>query len=346
MIRKWVPLFGLLAALVFGGTASAEMSAHEKKLYEAAKANGEEVTWYLSQFNGEVAALIGRAFEEAYPGIKANVVRTTAQVAFQRLSQDLKFQTANCDVLSSSDLSHYTMLKEEGHLEQYTPENSTRIMKALQGFDPDGYYHVTSVGTVLITYNTDKVKPEDAPKNWTDLADPKWKGQVGLGHPGFSGYMGSWVVTMRKLYGWEFFEKLEENEPQIGRSINDTVTMLNSGERTVAIGSGSTTLLNAARGNPLGVVYPEDGAVLMINASAMLKNSKNPNAARLFMEFLQSAEAAKLEAANNYDIIRPDVPPYQGARDLDEVKTIRPTIEEVEKGVPEVKELWRQTFGV
>ena len=38
---------------------------------------------------------------------------------------------------------------------------------------------------------------------------------------------------MKKLYGWGFFEKLAKNKPQIGRSINDTVTMLNAGERMV-----------------------------------------------------------------------------------------------------------------
>ena len=75
------------------------------------------------------------------------------------------------------------------------------------------------------------MKEADAPKNWTDLLDPKWKDKIALGHPGFSGYVGTWVVTLRKLYGWDFFEKLAKNNPQVGRSINDTVTMLNAGER-------------------------------------------------------------------------------------------------------------------
>ena len=59
-------------------------------------------------------------------------------------------------------------------------------------------------------------------------------GKVSIGHPGFSGYVGTWVVQMKKLYGWDYFKKLEQNKPRIGRSINDTVTMLNAGERIVA----------------------------------------------------------------------------------------------------------------
>src|SRR3546814_1271686 len=92
----------------------------------------------------------------------------------------------------------------------------------------------------------------DLPTKWSDLTDPKWKDKITVGHPGFSGYVGTWVVMMRKLYGWEYFEKLEENNPQIGRSINDTVTMLNAGERAIGAGPSATTLISASRGNPLG----------------------------------------------------------------------------------------------
>src|SRR3546814_8473459 len=113
-------------------------------------------------------------------------------------------------------------------------------------------YHQTSACLVLITYNKSMVKEEGLSTKWSDLTDPKWKDKITVGHPGFSGYVGTWVVMMRKLYGWEYFEKLEENNPQIGRSINDTVTMLNAGERAIGAGPSATTLISASRGNPLG----------------------------------------------------------------------------------------------
>ena len=97
----------------------------------------------------------------------------------------------------------------------------------------------------MISYNTSKVKAEDSPKAWTDLLDPKWKGKVSTGHPGFSGYVGTWVLMMKKLYGWDYFDNLEKNKPQIGRSINDTVTALNSGERLVAAGADGSTFFSA-----------------------------------------------------------------------------------------------------
>lgn len=327
-------------ALVFAPVAA---HADLKALAAAAKQEGE-LTWYIAHYTSEGAEDLGRGFTEMY-GVKVNVVRTTAQVAYQRLLQDIKNNQTICDVFSSTDVGHYVRLKAEGRFEKYIPEDSSKILPAFQNFDPDGYYHTTSAGLVLLTYNTSKVKPEDAPKNWTDLLDIKWKGKISTGHPGFSGYVGTWVLTMKKLYGWSFFDKLEKNKPQIGRSINDTVTALNAGERQVAAGPDGWTLLSAARGNPLAVSYPTDGSVLIIAPSAIMKGTKHPNAAKLFMEYLYSIEAAKINAKHFAVPLRPEVPSPPGAKPIGDVKTIRPTTAEIDKGVPEVIEQWRDTFG-
>ena len=62
------------------------MTAREKELYELAKKEGE-ITWYTAHSDDVTAQALGRTFEKLYPGIKANVVRTTAQVAFQRVTR-------------------------------------------------------------------------------------------------------------------------------------------------------------------------------------------------------------------------------------------------------------------
>ncbi|MFN4087845.1 MAG: ABC transporter substrate-binding protein [Alphaproteobacteria bacterium] len=335
---------GLLALAPVAASAQ-EMTAGEKELYEAAQKEGE-LTWYTAHTSAEVAEAIGSAFTERYPGVRVNVVRSTAQVAFQRLSQDLRAGVAQCDVFSSTDLGHYQWLKSENLLMQYRPENAEGVVDAFKNLDPDNYFHTTSAGLVLITYNKNLVSEEEKPKKWTDLIDPKWKDQVTVGHPGFSGYVGTWVVMLRKLYGWEFFEKLEQNNPQIGRSINDTVTMLNAGERKIGAGPSGTTLISASRGNPVGLIYPEDGTLLMIAPSGILANSKNPNAAKLFLNFLLGPDAGRVAVSYFGESLRPDVEPAPGAMPLDQIKLIRPSTEEIEQGIPEVKELWRDTFGV
>ena len=350
LLKRGVALFatGFVAGklLTPASVRAAQMTPHEKELYEAATREGE-LTWYTSHSDDATAQALGRDFEANYPGLKVSVVRTTAQVAFQRVSQELKAGAMQVDMLSSTDLGHYVYLKEKGLLDKYVPDNAAKVLDIYKSYDPDGYFQVTSAGLVGIGYNNEKLKEADAPKNWAELTEPKWKDKIALGHPGFSGYVGTWTVSMRKLYGWQFFEALAKNNPQIGRSINDTVTMLNAGERIIAgTGPVGTLMSSALKGNPLAMIYPTDGSVLIIAASGVMKGAKHPNGARLFMEYLLSPEASKVWVDHFNESIRPEISALPGAKAASDVKTIRPTVEEISKGIPEVIKQWRDTFGV
>jgi iron(III) transport system substrate-binding protein len=78
-----------LAAL--GGTAliASQARADEAAMLDAARKEGT-LTWYIAQVDGETAELMGRAFTAHFPGVKVAVIRTTGQVAYERLMQDLK----------------------------------------------------------------------------------------------------------------------------------------------------------------------------------------------------------------------------------------------------------------
>lgn len=338
-----------LAAALFtfaAASAHAQMQPWEKQLYEAAKKE-KPITVYTAHYNTEDAQSLCAAFEQKYPGLKCNFVRTTAQVAYQRFQQDLQANQPVASIFSSTDVSHYPELKSKGLLMPYTPHNAANMVDSLKAYnDKDGQYWVTAAALMALTYNTSLVSEKDAPKNWPDLLDPKWKGKVSIGHPAFSGYVGTWVVQMRKLYGWDYFTKLEKNEPQIGRSVNDTVTMLNSKERAVAAGPEGTTLLSRDKGNPLAVIYPTDGALLMVSPSAIPKNAPSPNAAKLYMEFLLSKEAAEVQVKSHNISVVKGVAPAPGAKPLEQIKVVRPSEEEIAKGIPEVKKQFRDTFGI
>jgi iron(III) transport system substrate-binding protein len=310
--RFLVPLSACLACVA--GAAHAQMAPWEKQLYDAALKE-KPITVYTAHYNTDDAAALCAAFEKKYPGLKCNFVRTTAQVAYQRFMQDEQAHQPVASIFSSTDVSHYPELKQKGLLLPYTPHNAALMVDSLKPYnDKDGQYWVTAAALMCLTYNSSVVSEKDAPKNWTDLLDPKWKGKVSIGHPAFSGYVGTWVVLMRKLYGWDYFTKLEKNEPQIGRSVNDTVTMLNAGERIVAAGPSATTLKSADKGNPVGLIYPEEGALLMISPSAIMANAPHPNAARLFMEFLLGTEHAEVSVKDRGESLRPEVKPLKGAK--------------------------------
>lgn len=345
-VRAALTLAVSVSAVFAMPSAHAEMPAWEAALYEAAKKE-KEFTVYTSHYNTETAAAICSAFEKKYPGVKCNFVRTTAQVAMQRLQQDMRANVAVASVLSSTDLGHFPALKEQKAIVPYKPNNLSKMVDSLKEYnDPEHYSTVTSAALMLITYNRDLVKEADVPKNWPDLLDPKWKNQVSIGHPAFSGYVGTWVVLMRKLYGWEYFEKLEKNSPQIGRSVNDTVTMLNAKERSVAAGPEATTLMSRDKGNPLEVVYPTDGSLLMVSPTSLLASAPAPNAGKLFIEFLLDKEAAEVQVKQYSLSVIKGVARGDSQRPLEDIKVVRPTEEEIATGIPEVKEQFRDTFGI
>jgi iron(III) transport system substrate-binding protein len=333
-----------LAALGASALLARGAYADTAALEDGARKEGT-LTWYIAQVDGETAEVMGRAFTAQYPGVKVAVIRTTGQVAYERLLQDMKNGAPQCDVFSTTDIAHMPALMQKKALANFTPDNAAALAPAFRGLGQDGYWYPNHSTLMLIIVNTQQVKPEEAPKNWPDLLDPKWKGRVAFGHPAFSGYVGVWTVQMRKLYGWDYFDKLAKNNPRIGRSGNDPITLLNAGECVTGLGPLATALLTASKGNPMAVVYPTDGSVLCIGPSGVLANAPHPNAARLFMNWLLSKECGQVLSDNFQTPVRDDIPPKPGAKPLSEVKVLHLTTEEIAKGVPEVIEQWRDTFS-
>jgi len=316
--------------------SDADVSAY----YAAAKKEGA-VVWWTAHYAQSAADLVRDAFKAKYPGIEVQFIRQTAQVVYQRLAQNLKSNVHEVDVFASTDEAHYVALKKQNVLAEFLPGDINKIPAALQRLDPDGTYYLGALGFVLINYNP-KIQPA---RRWPQLADPRFKGQITVGHPGFSGYVGNWVVAMNDKYGWNFFKNLAQNDPKIGRSINDTVTDIVGGERLIGAGPDNYSLEKKAAGNPINVVYPDDDAILITSPVAVMKDAPHPNAARLFENFMYSREYSEvLVKSYNYPL-RTDVAPANGVR-LDKVKWYRNKVDRLATGVPEVIAKWRETFGV
>ncbi|MGA3399532.1 MAG: extracellular solute-binding protein [Acetobacteraceae bacterium] len=312
---------------------------------EAAARSEGSVTWYMAQADAETSEALGRAFSKEHPGISVSVIRTTGQVAFQRLLMDIKNHTPQCDVFSATDIAHMPILKERQELTPFTPDNAAGLMPAFKRVSDDGYYYVTNAGRYFLIYNNQKVTAEASPKAWTDLLLPQWKGRVATGHPAFSGCTGVWALSLKKLYGWEFFEKLAANNPRIGRSAADPITLLNAGECVVGVGAAGGAYPAQDKGNPIGINHPTDGLVLCVGPSAIPAHAPHPNAAKLFLDWLLSDSYSRLVARDGTEPLRAGVPPRPGQPPLASQKVIPLTVEEIRKGVPEVIEQWRDTFG-
>jgi iron(III) transport system substrate-binding protein len=344
LLSRRQTVIGLGAAGFVVAGAPRDARADLKALEEAARKEGT-LTWYTGQVDAAKAERLGKAFTARYPDIRVQVIRTTGQVAYQRLLLDIKNKVPQCDMFSTTDISHMPALKERKELANYTPTTAGGLVPAFMALSDPGWWYVTNASRYFIMYNTNKIKPEDAPTKWTDLLLPKYKGRVAVGHPAFSGCTGAWALSLKKVYGWEFFEKLAKNNPRVGRSAIDPVTLMSAGEAVIGPSSANTAYQTLDKGNPVQVVHPEDGLVVCVTPSGIPAAAPHPNAARLFMEWLLDQEYSRMMAVDGTEPIRGDVPPRPGVPLLATQKVIPLSPEEIRKGVPELVEQWRDTFG-
>ncbi len=333
----------LLAAFAVTGLAGSPVFADIQATEAAAKKEGE-LTWYVASIDARNAERAAKTFTDKY-GIKVGVVRAASQIMFQRLEQDLSQRVANADVFSSVDIGNFVTLKKAGDLAAYVPDSAAQLLPEFQKLDPDGFFHATVASVIAIDYNSQKVKPEDVPQKWTDLLDPKWTDKIALGHPAYSGFAGNWAAQIYKLYGRQYFERIEKLQPLVSRSLLDATNLLASGERWLTGSPVAPNLESADKGNPIAIQYPTDGSFLVSTPSGILKNAPHPNAARLFMEFLLGPEFNHILVQARYESMRADVNPLPGAKSVAEIKVIRPTLEDSIDGIPAVAELWRNVFG-
>jgi iron(III) transport system substrate-binding protein len=312
------------------------------KLYDAAKREGR-VVWWTGHYTQGAAEKIAGSFKAKYPGIEVELLRQTGQVLFQRLTQDLKSNVHQVDVFASTDEAHMTILKKQNALAQFVPADIGAIPVEYQHLDPEETYQLGDIALMCINYNPKKMP---APRQWGDLLDGRMKDLLTVGHPGFSGYVGNWVVAMNDKYGWDtYFKKFSANNPKIGRSVFDATTDIVSGERVVGPGADSLALERKAGGNAIAISFPEDDTILVTAPVTVLREAPHPNAARLFMNYYYSKEYSQT-AASTYNLpLRLDVPSPTGIR-LDRMRTYHVKIDRLLSGIPEVTAKWRETFNV
>ena len=258
-------------------------------LIEAAKKEGK-LSFY-SALELSTAERLARAFEAKYPGIAVRVERSGAERIFQRIAQEQGSGINAVDVANSTDPAHYLEWKKNDWLAPYLPSDVIKHFPADQ-IDPDGMYATACAWTEAIGYNTTLVKPEEAPKSYADLLDPKWTGKMVKAHPGYSGAILTTTFLLARDLGWPYLEKLARQKVMQVQSAADPPKKILLGERAVmADGNDYNLVLLKDQGKPVEVVYPAEGSPLIIVPSGIFRGTPNPNAAKLFQSFFFSAEA-------------------------------------------------------
>ena len=241
-----------------------------------------------------VAERFAKAFETKYPGVAVRVERSGAERVFQRIAQEQASNIRVVDVVNTADAAHLIVWKRNGWLDAYVPEDVARHFPAAHR-DPDGTSALTRVWLSSLGYNTNLVKPEDAPKSFADLLDPKWTGKMVKAHPAYSGTIMTATFQIARDLGWGYLEKLAKQKIMQVQSSTDPPKKLALGERAVMADGNDYNLIQLKeRGQPVEVVYPAEGTPFVTGPTAIFKSAPSPNAARLFQSYLHSREGQQL----------------------------------------------------
>jgi iron(III) transport system substrate-binding protein len=314
-------------------------------LIEAAKKEGK-VVWYTS-VDLKLSEQIGKAFEAKYQGVSCKVERTGAERILQRIGQEYTANVHAVDVVNSSDAAHLVYWKDQGLLAPYVPEDVAKFYPA-EHKDADGTYASFRVFLCVIAYNTSMVKKEEAPKSFADLLDPKWKGKIVKAHPGYSGTIMTATYQMSRDLGWEYFEKLAQQNILQVQSAADPPKKIALGERAIQA-DGVEYLIHQGReaGQPVEPVYATEGTPLIIGPNGLFKAAPNPNAARLFQSFCFSPECQQLCIdIGGLRSVHPQIKEHTGRTPLGKIKTMKDDAAAVLKNGEQIKARYTKIFRV
>src|SRR5262252_2124908 len=314
-------------------------------LVVAAKKEGKLA--FYTAMDLPVAEKFAKTFETKFPGVTVRVERSGAERVFQRIGQEMESGIHAVDVVNSADGAHFIVWKRNDWLAPYLPEEVARHYPA-QYYDSDGLWVTTRVWLSSLGYNTSLVKPEDVPKSFADLLDPKWMGKMVKGHPAYSGTIMTATFQLVRELGWPYLEKLAKQKVMQVQSATDPPKKLALGERAVMADGGEYNLFQIKEsGGPVELVYPTEGIPTVVGPNAIFKNAPNPNAARLFQCYCFTAECQQLIVDfGGLRSMHPQVKEKPGRKPFREIKTMKEDAAGVERMSEEIKAHYSKLFGV
>jgi iron(III) transport system substrate-binding protein len=326
------------AAAIAGAAASADLVA-------AAKAEGKAV--FYTSIDVLVAEKMAAAFKAAYPGIDLQVERSGAERIMQRLMQENDSRIHVADVVEGSDVTSFIDWKGRGWLDKFIPDEVARVWPADER-DPDGCFASVRAHLSVIGYNSRQVKAEDAPKSFADLLAPKWRMRMVKANPSYSGTIVTSTYAITQKLGWAYLEKLAAQKVMQVQSSTEPPKKVAQGERSVMVdGNEYDCFFLRDQGNPVEIVYATEGSPLIAGQAAVMKAAPHPNAARLFANFLFSAECQQLMVdVGGLRSFHPDVKLKPGRTPLADIKTLRPDPVALSKAVENIKQRYSEIFGV
>ena len=250
-----------------------------------------ELNLYTSMKESLIMTLV-EDFTVRNPDIKVNINIAGAGTLMSQIEQERINGGIIADVIWTSEIPDFYYLKDEGLLLQYTPAGAQSIQNPLN--NTEGYFFPARFGTMGIAYNTDIVKTP--PASWYDLLTDDYANGFVIADPSTSGTAMMSVAMLNEAFGEQFFHDLNANGTFVGQGSSQVIDAVAAGDIVACLAVDYITFDKAQSGFPIALVYPPE-MIVIPSPLAIFKDSTNQDAAKLFADYLISADAQNIIAS-------------------------------------------------
>ena len=297
---RWLMLFALFTCMPAQAWAQGAS-------VDAARKEGKAVIY--GTVVPQVMGQIQNGFETKY-GIKTEYWRADATKVIDRVLTEWRSGKPGFDIVIGAR-GPLALGKEERVYAKYSPGVAANFPAKFK--DKDGQLIAWRITPVGILYNTELVKATETPKSLDELLDPKWQGKISMPDPSRHASTAQYLWNLQQVKGdkWMDFAKgLAKQKPMLVESYSTVPNAIVRGEAHLGI---SYIQYTGQTKGPIGFASIEqvfaDPSDAALSAKAM-----NPNAAKLFIEYLCSAEGQKKVAETGEFVLSPGVyPAIKGA---------------------------------
>lgn len=275
-----------------------------------ATAQKTTLTVYTALENDQLAAYKA-AFEADNPGIEIVWVRDSTGVMTARFLAEK--DNPRADVIWGLAATSLQLFEKQGLLESYKPAG----FEALKPLFRDTTDPITWAGMdawlAVVCFNTSEAQKANAPapKAWKDLTNAAYKGKVVMPHPASSGtgylVVAAWMQLMGEDAAWKFMDALHDNIAVYTHSGSAPCVQAAKGERLIGIGFDMRGASEKTKGAPIDLIVPSEGVGWDMEATAIVKGTKNLEAAKKLADWAASKKANELYGKHYALVAHPDV---------------------------------------
>lgn len=274
------------------------------RYYAAAQREGRVVI-YGSSLTPALLDATRAAFGKRFPGIQIEGTEMPGREVREKIIAEQASKNYVAD-MAFTGFTTQRDLTEAGVYEPYTSPQMPLLVP--QFIVPGGVVTPRHAGLVSLVVNTNLVPPDQEPKKWDDVLDPKWKGRIAVLDPRGAGEGGTIVAGMELVHGLEWSGKLKAQQPFFANATGPLWTGLIRGEYAMYLTARHVDAITQRRaGAPVKFLKPSDGVGWTYTSMGQIKNAPHPNAAKLFMEWTLSEEGQTVLSGDGFVSVRQGV---------------------------------------